>query len=352
MSKYVDLRDIIIIAPNFKQRLSGVTSTIIQLIPEQRKLGQKIATLGPGLPDHLPSVRFIDLWRLWQKPQGANTRVWHSRRNVEMLAGIVLRDVLQMKLNLIFTSAAQRRHKRYTRWLISKMDKVITTTDKAASYLDYPSTTIHHGVDLQRFKPCDDKKNLKVQLDLDPNTKLLGCFGRVRHQKGTDLFVEMLLDILPQHPKWAGVITGRITADNSAFADKLKAKIKTAGLSERIIFAGEVDDVTDWFRAIDIYIAPQRWEGFGLTPLEAAACGVPSIATDVGAFSEIITPGKTGEIVEIEDLVRMITYTQDIMNDDQKRQSYGKNARLRAEQHFALEHEATKIGEIYNQFNT
>lgn len=352
MSKYVDLRDIVIIAPNFKQRLSGVTSTIIQLIPQQRKLGQKIATIGPGLPAHLPSVRFMDLWRLWQKPQGANKRVWHARRNVEMLAGIVLRDVLQMKLNVMFTSAAQRRHKRYTRWLISKMDKVITTTDKAASYLDEPSTTIHHGVDLQRFKPCEDKNGLKAQLGLDPNIKLLGCFGRVRHQKGTDLFVEMLLNILPQHPEWAGVITGRITADNSAFADRLKSKIKAANLTERIIFAGEVEDVTDWFRAIDIYIAPQRWEGFGLTPLEAAACQVPTIATDVGAFSEIIAPGETGNIVGIEDLVQMTSYTQAIMDDDQKRQSYGKMARLRAEQHFALEQEATKIGEIYKQLNT
>ena len=42
-----------------------------------------------------------------------------------------------------------------------------------------------------------------------------------------------------------------------------------------------------WYQALDLLVAPQRWEGFGLTPLEAMACGVPVIATTVGAFDEI-----------------------------------------------------------------
>ena len=51
-----DISDVEIIAPNFKRRLSGVTSTIIQLVPVQRRLGQKVATLGPGLPATLPHI--------------------------------------------------------------------------------------------------------------------------------------------------------------------------------------------------------------------------------------------------------------------------------------------------------
>lgn len=94
----VDIRDVEVIAPNFKQRLSGVTSTIIQLVPVQRALGQKIAVLGPGLPKSLPSVRFRDLIHLWKRPEGRPCRVWHARRNVEMLPAILLRDLLRMKL--------------------------------------------------------------------------------------------------------------------------------------------------------------------------------------------------------------------------------------------------------------
>nr|AIA88604.1 CAZy families GT4 protein [uncultured Sinorhizobium sp.] len=81
----VDMGAVEVIAPNFKQRLSGVTSTIIQLVPLQaRTLG--IATLGPGLPAGLPRLRFADLPALWRRPLGRPFRIWHARRNIEMLA--------------------------------------------------------------------------------------------------------------------------------------------------------------------------------------------------------------------------------------------------------------------------
>lgn len=79
-AQVVDIRDVEVIAPNFKRRLSGVTSSIIQLVPVQRALGQKIAVLGPGLPKSLPSVRFRDLIRLWKRPPGRRCRVWHEAR--------------------------------------------------------------------------------------------------------------------------------------------------------------------------------------------------------------------------------------------------------------------------------
>jgi len=121
----VDPAAIEVIAPNFKRRLSGVTSTIIQLVPALDAAGCRIAVLGPGLPAHLPHIRIRDLWRLWRRPGNGRRRVWHARRNVEMLGGVVLRDILRMPLALLFTSASQRHHKRWTKFLISRMDAVI-----------------------------------------------------------------------------------------------------------------------------------------------------------------------------------------------------------------------------------
>ncbi len=142
-----DIRDVEVIAPNFKRRLSGVTSTIIQLIPIQRALGQKIAVLGPGLPDSLPSIRFLDLLHLWKAPDGRRCRVWHARRNVEMLPAIILRDLLRMKLKIAFTSASQRRHTGWSKFLIGRMDAVIATSGKTAAYLEVPNDVILHGID-------------------------------------------------------------------------------------------------------------------------------------------------------------------------------------------------------------
>jgi len=85
-----DMARVEVVAPNLKRRLSGVTSTIIQLVPIQsQSLG--IATFGPGLPDTLPRMRWWQLFSLWKRPGSRRKRIWHARRNTEMLAGLVLK---------------------------------------------------------------------------------------------------------------------------------------------------------------------------------------------------------------------------------------------------------------------
>ncbi|SIQ22994.1 mannosyltransferase [Rhizobium sp. RU35A] len=342
-----DLAQVEVIAPHFKRRLSGVTSTVIQLVPVQNSLGQKVVTFGPGLPSHLPSMSAADLWRLWRSPAGRRYRVWHARRNIEMLPGILLRDVLRMPLKLVFTSASQRRHTGWTKWLISKMDRVIAVCQKTASYLERESTVILHGIDLERFSPAGDKAAAKQALGLHPARRHVGCFGRVRHQKGTDLFVDSMIRLLPDHPDWVAVVAGRATAKHVAFEDELKAKVKTAGLGDRILFVGEHTNINDWYRALDLFVAPQRWEGFGLTPLEAMASAVPVIAADVGAFAELILDGETGRMVERGSLDSFVDGITPYLADQTLCREHGAHALAHMRAHFSIEREAKAIGEVY-----
>ncbi|RWX79394.1 glycosyltransferase family 1 protein [Neorhizobium lilium] len=345
----VAIRDVEIIAPNFKRRLSGVTSTIIQLIPVQRALGQKVAAFGPGLPAHLPHIRYRDLVALWWRPKGQRVRVWHARRNIEMLPAILMRDLLRMPLRILFTSASQRRHTGWTKWLISRMDHVIAVSSKTADYLTVPNTVILHGIDTQRFSRPIDKAAAKRLRGLDAGQKIVGCFGRVRHQKGTDLFVDAMIRLLPERPDWSAVVAGRATSKHVEFENALKARVKAAGLSDRILFVGEHTDINEWYRALDLFVAPQRWEGFGLTPLEAMATGVPVIATDVGAFPELLVTGAdgTGEIIPRDSVDAMCAATGRFMDDDELRLSAGSRARLHACDKFSIEGEAQRLGEVY-----
>ena len=349
MRQYADINDTQIIAPNFKKRLSGVTSTIVQLVPRQRQMGVKIASLAPeGLPSPVVCVRFRDLWQLWFKPKGARWRVWHARRNTEMLPGIIMRDILRMPLKLMFTSAAQRDHRRFTKWLIGRMDAVIATSAQASAFLKVQNTVIMHGIDTERFVPPVDKSDAKRALGFDPALKLAGCFGRIRANKGTDRFVDAMIAILPRHPDWIGVVTGRVTAENRAFADGLLSKIAAAGLGERIRFVGEVDDVLPWYQALDLFAAPQRWEGFGLTPLEAMACGVPVAATKVGAFNELIVDGATGLVAGNDDKAIGAAIAELVENDALRAQMASKT-RTHVLDCFMLEREAAQINAIYDR---
>lgn len=329
-----------VIAPNLKRRLSGVTATIVRLVPVQaRMIG--IVTTGPGLPASLPHV---GLWRLRFLPR--RLRVWHARRNTEMLLGLGLRAT-GMPLKLLFTSASQRRHTGYTKWLISQMDDVVSTSAKTAGYLERPSHVIHHGIDTKGFSPPADRAALRARLGL-PEGVLVGCYGRIRAQKGTDAFVGAMIALLPARPGVTALVMGRATEGQGEFLAGLKAKVAAAGLAERILFPPEVtvDAMADWYRVLDLYVAPQRWEGFGLTPLEAMACAVPVVATRVGAFEEIVTP-ETGALVAPGDIPALAAACAPFLDDAGRRAAAAAAARARVEAQFRIEDEAAALVRIY-----
>ncbi|MCJ9692442.1 glycosyltransferase family 4 protein, partial [Rhizobium sp. PRIMUS64] len=280
-------------------------------------------------------------------PARRRRRVWHARRNNEMAVGILLRHLTRMPLKLLFTSAAQRRHTAYTKWLIRRMDAVIATSDRSGSFLEVPHTVIQHGVDLALFHPPVTAEDGIAATGL-PGRHLVGCFGRVRHQKGTDLFVRAMIELLPQHTEWTAVVSGRVTAEHVAFADKLKADVVAAGLSDRILFLGEVPDIKIWYRRLTLYVAPSRNEGFGLTPLEAMASRTAVVASDAGAYAELIVTGETGSVVAAGDGEALTRAIAPYIADPALAVAHGENALRHVSANFALEKEASAIGAVYN----
>ncbi|MFC5585501.1 glycosyltransferase family 4 protein [Nitratireductor kimnyeongensis] len=339
------VRDVDVVAPNFKKRLSGVTSTIVQLVPEQSKT-VAIAALGPGLPGMLPKLRWWQVPGLLRKPANRPFRIWHARRNTEMLAGVLLKQILRAPMKLVFTSAAQRHHSRYTKWLIRRMDAVVATSRRSGSFLRVPYKVVMHGVDTERFHP-PAKDGDDWQVTGLPGRYGVGCFGRIRHQKGTDLFVAAMIELLPRYPDWTAVVLGRVTAENKGFAEELQRSIDQAGLSSRIVFLGEVSDVRPWFRRIDLCVAPSRNEGFGLTPLEAMASATATVASDAGAYEEMILIGETGEVAPAGDGVALKQAIQRYLESPELCRAHGRSALRHARSRFPLEGEANALNALY-----
>nr|WP_033313056.1 glycosyltransferase family 4 protein [Bartonella rattaustraliani] len=340
-------REIEVIVPHFKKRLSGVTSTVIQLIPLQCKQGVYISTFGFGLPKSLPSLAFGDLFGLWKSPRGKPFRIWHARRNIEMLCGIFLRDVLRMKLKLVFTSASRRQHKPFTKWLIRRMDRVIATSVCTGTYLEVPHKVIMHGVDVERFSPPKTVDDCFSSSGFS-GKYAVGCFGRVRYLKGTDLFVEAMIALLPRYPEWTALIAGRTTEQHYHFEKKLRQKIAKAGLEDRIIFLGEVLNTPLWYRRLSLYVAPSRLEGFGLTPLEAMASQTAVVTSDVGIFKELVVEG-TGTVVKAGEGAALMAAIEPYFADLEKTMAAGKKALTHVRTHFPLEKEAKEIGSVYEE---
>ncbi|HMF66566.1 MAG TPA: glycosyltransferase family 4 protein [Phyllobacterium sp.] len=341
------LSSVEVIAPNFKRKLSGVTSTIIQLVPLQRAQGLKIVTMGPGLPPDLPNIGWSSLPGLWSRPQNRPFRIWHARRNVEMVAGILMRHVLRMKLGLLFTSAAQRDHRPFTKWLIRRMNAVIATSGKSGSFLEVPHKVIMHGVDTERFHPPKGDEDKFAASGL-PGRYLVGCSGRIRPSKGTDLFVDAMINLLPLYPDWTAVMTGRTTAEFKGFEQTLRDRITQAGLEDRILFLGEVPDVRPWYRRMTLYVAPSRNEGFGLTPLEAMASQTAVVASDAGAYAEMVEP-ETGTVVPTGDGRALEQAIAPYLADPAMCEEAGRRGLAHVRENFPLQKEAGRIREVYEQ---
>ncbi len=333
----------LVLAPNLKRRLSGVTATVVRLVPLQAKMIPICAT-GPGLPSEVPH---ISLSRAALLPRD-RWRVWHARRNTEMALGLVLRHVLRRKYQLMFTSASQRKHSGYTKWLIGQMDALVATSAKGAHYLEHPATVIHHGIDTDGFAPPADRAALRERLGLPANQTLVGCYGRIRAQKGTGDFIEAMLTLLPDRPNVTALVMGRATEQHRTYLAGLKERVAQAGLSNRILFPPEVsvDQMADWYGALDLYVAPQRWEGFGLTPLEAMSCGVPVVATRVGAFEELLT-ADTGTLVEPENGPAMCDALAKWLDDPGAMAAAGQAARDHTVKHHGIEVEARALVNLY-----
>src|SRR6202045_4681002 len=258
-----------LIVPNLHRRYSGVTATNRMVAPKLARMFNA-AWLGPDAPDGIARMAIADLLRLWRR---GTPLIWHARRNNEMIAGVLLRS-LGWPLKLVFTSAAQRHHSWITRWLIRRMDAIIATNDISASFLKRQAIVIPHGVDTDRYAPSANRAAAFAQTGL-PGRYAIGCFGRVRAQKGTDLFVDAMCRLLPRYPDFTAVVVGAITPEQQGFANDLKRRIEAAGLKSRILMTGElpIEEVPRWYQRLTIYAFTSRTEGFGLTLIEAMSAG-------------------------------------------------------------------------------
>lgn len=339
-----------VIVFNLKKRYTGVSATVNALVPIQ--LGQwRLAYCGTPLPHGVPGLTLkqaIALSR--QPPAGRPLRLWHVRRDHEMVAGLWARDVLRLPIKLVFTSAAQHLHGRFPRWLISRMDAVISTTPLAASFVPNTTAVVPHGIDLLRFAPPPDKLNAWADSGL-PGRYGIGTFGRVRPDKGSDVFVDAMIAALPHLPDATAVIAGLAQPQHQAYEKALREKIAAAGLSERIVFLGEVPaaEVHRWYQRCLLCVACPRYEPFGLTPFEAAATGCAVVCSRTGAFDQLAVPGDTGELVDTGDAAGLADAVRRVMADPQRTLAMGEAARQRVTERFSLAQEAVGIGRVYQQ---
>ncbi len=332
---------------NMHSRFTGVSATAATVLREQART-MDVRLVGTPLPGCPAPIGLVEAFRMSAAPPpGKPFSIWHVRRNNEMRWALFARDILRLPLKIVFTSAAQRRHSAVPRFLISRTDAVIATTQEAAGFVPHVRAVVPHGVDVDHFRPAADRSAAWRATGF-PGAFGFATIGRIRPEKGTDLFVEAMIAALPRLPGSTALVIGQATSEHAHFLADLKGRVAGAGLSQRILFPGEIpaDDMPALVRGVSLLVALPRYEGYGVTPLEAMASGVPVIASDAGHFRAFLDDGATGIIVD--GPTQAADSAVALMGDTARYSAMAVAARARCESEYSAAGEARGILAVYD----
>ena len=345
-------KSIEVILGNSNRRFSGVTSTMLRVLEHHKgKIG--ISVMGKHhLPEDVPSISFWRCAKLCRSTlPNEKFRVFHARRNNEVIQALILKKIFKAKIKIIFTSTAQREHTWITRWLIKRVDCLVATCSGAATVLKRkPDKMIPHGVDINTYRLPNEGKKIAWESLGYPGKYGIGIFARVRQQKGIGILVDAMIPIMKEDPSPTVLIAGETTKSHENFVADLKAKIKSEELEKRILFIGKVhyaEEVPRLMRGLSIVTALSTIEGFGLPILEAMSSGCAVVASRTGAWEDIIVPEEHGLLVPCNDVKATQEALKKLTSNSESLEKMGLRGRDRIAEGFTIENEASSLLELY-----
>jgi D-inositol-3-phosphate glycosyltransferase len=191
-----------------------------------------------------------------------------------------------------------------------------------------------------------DRGGARRAVGLADHEQVVLFVGRIQPLKAPDLAIRAVAT-MPQRPLLVivGGASGVDGAGEAALAHKLAAEL---GVADRVRFVPPQPHhiLSSWYRAADLVIVPSRSESFGLVALEAAACGIPVVASAVGGLLNIVHDGVTGFLVDGRDPARYARAMAQVLDDPAGAAAMGAAASVRARR-FTWSFTAARLRRLY-----
>lgn len=200
-----------------------------------------------------------------------------------------------------------------------------------------------NGVDIYQFSPVsiNEKDKLRQQLGL-PQTKIAIFVGRLETGKGMEWLLEVWGKIVKNIPQSSLIILGegnmKYKLEKLAIIHKIENSVKFIGCQE---------NVNVYLQAADVFVFPSEGEGLANSLLEAMACGLPIVATNIGGTNEIIINSKNGILVNFQDSQALMEHISSLFKDQSRAQELGQYARKTVEDNYSLENISQQYSDLY-----
>ncbi|MEK4285120.1 MULTISPECIES: N-acetyl-alpha-D-glucosaminyl L-malate synthase BshA [Ureibacillus] len=180
--------------------------------------------------------------------------------------------------------------------------------------------TIYNFVDESVFKPIEKATLLKQQYGIRDDEKVIIHCSNFRKIKNLPDIVETFIEIRKQLP------AKLLLVGDGPEKHRVMVQVKESPYKDDILFLGKQENVEELFSISDLKLLLSEKESFGLVLLEAMACGVPGIGTNVGGIPEVIEHGVNGYVVELGDVQQAAAYAIELLTDENKHEEFKLNA--------------------------
>ncbi len=251
-------------------------------------------------------------------------------------------------LGRVASAGKKAAYVQLERYAASLSDALITVCDENRSQalrlrLARPEklVTIYSGIDLKKYVPTRDPREVRLELGLDPDRPVVGNVGRLAEQKAPLDLVTAAKEILRSRPDAQVVLAG-----DGPLADEVRA---AAADEPGIRLIGHRSDVPDVLSAFDVFMQASLWEGLGRAATEAMVMRLPVAATAVDGVPELVEHGVTGLLSKPRDTSALAQNVLWLLNDPVEARRMGARGHSRVVPAFDVDHMVRSIERVYER---
>jgi glycosyltransferase involved in cell wall biosynthesis len=311
-----------------------------QWAAEIEKLGIKIELVGS-----LPKLEFLSILKIRkilrkEKPDIIHTHLFGADVYGGLAAlSLGIKNIISTEHNLNYNEGFIKKNLKS--FVVNKFSKIVAVSEAVKDYsaetykIEKDKISVfHNGIHFENYY-----KEIKIK---DQKEIILGSAGRLTTQKGFEKLILAMRYVENENIKLKIAGDGKLKYD-------LRHLIKKYKLEDRAVLVGPQKNIQKFYSEIDIYIQSSKWEGLGISILEAGAVGLPVIASRVDGIKEIINDGETGFLYEYDDERALAEKIVVLSKNINERKRLAENLQKKVAEEFSIFRMIEKYEKIYEQ---
>lgn len=325
-------------------------------------LGGRVGRLGAAVRDCFHGYEVVSPTRVASLalPVSVARAIRRTRPDVVHIhSGCWLKGARAARLagvrRVVFTEHGREHDDPWLRRFIDRRaaattDTVVTVSNRLARYMadrvgidPAKIQTIHNGVDTSRFAPGSASAELRTALSIPADALVIGSAGRLETVKAYDRLLDAVARLRPK----IGRPIVLVIAGDGTQRDALMAHARALGIADGVRLPGWIDDPVGFYRLLDIFVLSSVSEGQSVSLMEAMACGIAPVVTDVGSNAEMLGSALTRHVVRSGDAEQMVAALHAVAVDDDRRTNTGALVRRRAVEMYSIEQMTAQYERLY-----